>query len=84
MYGEVVPNPQRYAQRGVTYSTYEVQIPVCSSCSHKFSISSARSYPLIQKYLADGWKIGDGPSNADIDAAWNDLAGLMQLLGKRC
>ena len=83
MYGEVVPNPQRYAQRGVTYSTYEVQIPVCSSCSHKFSISSARSYPLIQKYIADGWKIGDGPTNADIDTAWNDLAGLMQLLGKR-
>ena len=83
MYGEVMPNPERYAQRGVTYSTYEIQIPVCSNCSHKFSISSARSYPLIQKYLADGWKIGDGPSNADIDEAWNGLAGLMQLLGRR-
>jgi len=83
MYGEVMPNPERYAQRGVTYSTYEVPIPVCSSCSHKFSISSVRAYPLIQKYLAEGWKIGDGPSNADIAAAWNDLAVLMQLIGKR-
>lgn len=82
MYGEVAPNPKRYAQRGVTYSTYEVSIPVCANCKRKFSISSVRSYPLIQKYLSEGWKIGDGPSNADIEAAWDGLAGLMQLFGK--
>lgn len=83
MYGEVKANPERYAQRGVIYSTYDVTIPVCENCSHKFSISSVESYPVIKKYLSESWKIGGKPSNADIDAAWNDLAELMQLLGMR-
>ena len=83
MYGNVLPNPDRVMQRGVTFSTRQVQVPVCSNCSYKFSVSSAKTYPLIQQSLADGWKIGEGPSNAEIDAVWNDIIRLFENLGRR-
>lgn len=83
MYSNVVPDPERYDRHGVTFSTRQIQVPVCSNCGHRFSVASAKSYPLVQKSLADGWKLGEGPSNAEIEQVWSDLIRLMQALGRR-
>lgn len=84
IYGNVRPDPKRYNTRGVTYSYRDVPVPVCSNCTSRFNSQSARDYPPLKAALSAGWKIGSGPTNAEMDAAWLDLASAFNdLFGRR-
>ena len=56
---------------------------VCANCSYKFSISTVKDYPLLQQSLANGWNIGDGPSNYEMEQAWNDFISVFEALARR-
>ena len=72
MYGDLAPDLAQFGR--VTYSTNQIRVPVCSNCNYRFSNSSIRDYPPIKRLLAAGWKIGEIPTNAEIDAVWCDIA----------
>ena len=82
MYGDLVPDLSQFGR--VTYSTNQIPVPVCSSCNYRFSNSSVRDYPPIKRLLAAGWKIGDGPTNAEINAVWQDITDTLRgIFGNR-
>lgn len=67
MYGEVSRDYRTYGR--VTYSTRTIEIPCCSQC-RPLSSTKVRSYPAVQKALANGWKIGDGPDQDEMRRVW--------------
>lgn len=83
MYADVLPDPDRADVLGVKYSIRTIQVPVCSKCSSKFSEWNVHEYPPIKRSLADGWKVGSGPSDAEIQAVWRDLALLIGRIAAR-
>ena len=76
LYGNVTPD---FSQVGrVTYSTRQIHVPVCGSCNYRFTAMTCKDYPPIKMSLDNGWKLGDGPSNAEIDAVWLDVADVLK------
>lgn len=43
-------------------------VPVCTSCSLKFKLEHARKYEPVRLSLAEGWKLGEKPTQAEMDA----------------
>lgn len=76
MYGELLPAPSKFGR--VTYSTIEIKVPVCKNCSHRFSNASVESFPAINQRLKTGWKFGTTPTDAEVNAVWNDIADILQ------
>lgn len=79
MYGELAPDLSQFGR--VSYSTRQVQVPVCARCSSKFSTHTVRDYPAVKTAIAAGWRIGEGPSDSEINAVWADIAKALNLLG---
>ena len=76
LYGDVTPD---FSQLGrVSFSTRQIQVPVCLNCNHRFSTSSVKLYPPIKQSLENGWKIGDHPSDSEIDAVWMEVASALK------
>ena len=44
-------------------------VPVCASCSEKYTYEHARKFGPVKESLAEGWKLGDKPSQYEIDNA---------------
>lgn len=44
-------------------------VPVCASCSGKYTYEHARKFGPVKESLAEGWKLGDKPSQYEIDNA---------------
>lgn len=83
MYGDLAPDGFQIGR--VTYSKRQIPVPVCWNCKRRFSHATVRDYPPIQRLLATGWKIGDRPTNAEIDAVWRDIVDeLKDIFGRRC
>lgn len=52
----------------VTFRTLTIRVPMCHHCQ---SIgANVSDYPDVRKATAEGWKIGDGPSQNEIAAFW--------------
>lgn len=68
MYGDVHESP---TVRGrVEWRTRTINnVPVCSSCSTKFTYEHARNFGPVKKSLAEGLKFGEKPSQYEMDNA---------------
>lgn len=76
LYGNVTPD---FSQIGrVTYSTRQIHVLVCDNCNYRFTTMTCKDYPPIKMSLDNGWKLGDGPSDAEIDAVWLDVADVLK------
>ena len=68
MYKDVHENPiirGRVEWRARTISG----VPVCCSCLSRFTYEYARQFGPVKESLADGWKLGEKPSQYEIDNA---------------
>lgn len=75
-YGNVLPDILQFGR--VKFSKIHLDVPVCSNCSNKFSERTIQTYPPVDKLLKNGWKIGDGPTDAEIDEVWLAVAGALK------
>ena len=71
LYRDVMADPTMFGR--VQWRTKTIQIPVCKNCRGKFSPSSAivahaKKLAIVQQLIADGWKIGEKPSQSEMDA----------------
>lgn len=67
MYGQLRADPLVYGR--VEWNTRTISnVPVCSSCSSKFTPKLARNFTPVKLSLSQGWKFGERPSQREIDA----------------
>ncbi len=67
LYNNVHADPTRYGRVAWTTRTIS-NVPVCSSCSLKFEPHHASKFTPVKDSLSQGWKIGDGPTQSEMDA----------------
>ncbi|MBR6587384.1 MAG: hypothetical protein IKK82_08180 [Kiritimatiellae bacterium] len=69
LYNNVHADPTRYGRVAWTTRTIS-NVPVCSSCALKFEPYRASKFTPVKNALLQGWKIGDGPTQSEMDAVW--------------
>ena len=67
LYGNVQKDPSR--QGRVTFSIRKIMVPRCKDCK-RLSNDEVSKYTPISRLLKEGFKIGDGPSDAEICDLW--------------
>jgi len=71
LYCDVSADPTMYGR--VQWRTRTLQVPVCSSCSGKLGVitslgSYAKKLSIVKQSISEGWKIGEKPSQKELDA----------------
>lgn len=82
MYGNIQPSPlSNFFEPSVTYSKCVVKIPLCRDCWIVWPWEK-RAYPEVKRLLAQGWRIGERPTDAEVrsNASAGCLLPLMLML----
>ena len=71
LYRDVSADPTTYGR--VQWRTRTVQVPICPNCDGRHSVfwtfeTSAQSVPFVKQLISDGWKIGEKPSQKEMEA----------------